>query len=301
MLDSIPQRPDVQVLVVEDPEGRGGGYARNQALPQAIGRWLLFADADDFYAEGFLDVLDAYANRTDLDVVYFGFRMLAADTLTPEPIITADYIQAFDGSQQAEERIRFGINSPWCKMIRSSLVADNDIRFDETRIANDRFFSLQVGHFAQRIAVEKRVLYNYLHYPASQTNRQWNRAKVRDLLQVTLRSNAFLRSIGHPELCRRLPNLWLEALREGGFRRFWLLTQAYLTLNFWSSERKQACLICRVATKVNEVNILNSLVSKPVRFFLENLVLPRINWDYLEGKTTHWLILTNRIKKKVNN
>ena len=254
MLDSIPQRPDVQVLVVEDPEGRGGGYARNQALPQAIGRWLLFADADDFYAEGFLDVLDAYANRTDLDVVYFGFRMLAADTLTPEPIITADYIQAFDGSQQAEERIRFGINSPWCKMIRSSLVADNDIRFDETRIANDRFFSLQVGHFAQRIAVEKRVLYNYLHYPASQTNRQWNRAKVRDLLQVTLRSNAFLRSIGHPELCRRLPNLWLEALREGGFRRFWLLTQAYLTLNFWSSERKQACLICRVVTKVSEAN-----------------------------------------------
>ncbi len=228
LLVSIPQRPDVQVIVIEDPEGRGGGYARNQALPQATGRWLLFADADDFYAEGFLDVLDAYASRTDLDVVYFGFQMLAADTLTPEPIVTADYIQAFDGSQQAEERIRFGINSPWCKMIRASLVADNDIRFDETSIANDRFFSLQVGYHAKGIAVDKHILYNYLHYPASQTNRQWNRAKVRDLLAVNIRSNAFLKAIGHPHLRRWLPNLWLEALRTHAYRRFWLLTYSYL-------------------------------------------------------------------------
>ena len=254
LLDSIPQRPDVQVIVIEDPEGSGGGYARNQALPQATGRWLLFADADDFYADGFLDVLDTYVDRSDIDVVYFGFQMVAADTLAPEPIVTAGYIQDYDGSAAAEARVRFGINSPWCKMIRAELVKAHSLRFDETSIANDRFFSLQVGHFARRIAVEKRVLYNYVHYPASQTNRQWNRAKVRDLLQVTLRSNAFLRSIGHPELCRRLPNLWLEALREGGLRRFWLLTQAYLTLNFWSSERKQACLICRVVTKVSEAN-----------------------------------------------
>lgn len=228
LLDSIPQRPDVQVMVIDDPDGRGGGYARNQALPQATGRWLLFADADDFYAEGFLDVLDAYVNRDDLDAVYFGFQMVAADTLSPEPIVTADYIQNFDGSEAAEARIRFGINSPWCKMVRASLVADHNIRFDETCIANDRLFSLQVGHYAQGIAVDKHVLYNYVHYPASQTNRQWNRAKVRDLLDVNIRANVFLRRIGHPELCRRLPNLWIEALREGGLRRFLLLTHTYL-------------------------------------------------------------------------
>ena len=228
LLDSIPQRPDVQVIVIDDPDGRGGGYARNQALPQATGRWLLFADADDFYAEGFLDVLDAYVNRDDLDAVYFGFQMVAADSLTPEPIVTAGYIQDFDGSAAAEAKVRFGINSPWCKMVRASLVTDHNIRFDETRIANDRLFSLQVGHYAQGIAVDKHVLYNYVHYPASQTNRQWNRAKVRDLLDVNIRANAFLRRIGHPELCRRLPNLWIEALREGGLRRFLLLTHVYL-------------------------------------------------------------------------
>lgn len=226
-LASIPQRPDVEVIVIDDPEGRGGGYARNQGLPQAHGEWLLFADADDFYTEGFLEVLDTYADQADLDAVYFGFQMVDAETLLPEPIVTASFIQAYDGSVAAENLIRFGINSPWCKMVRTALVREHDIRFDETCIANDRFFSLQVGHYAAHIAVDRHILYNYVHYPASQTNRQWNNTKASDLLYVNIHSNAFLRQIGHPEFCRRLPNLWLEAWREGGYRRFWLLTKSY--------------------------------------------------------------------------
>ena len=75
-LNSIPERPDVQVIVVDDnsdpavvdfenfpgkdrknteiyltKEGKGAGYARNVGLRHAKGEWLLFADADDFYTE----------------------------------------------------------------------------------------------------------------------------------------------------------------------------------------------------------------------------------------------------------
>lgn len=228
LLASIPSREDIQVLVVEDTERRGGGWARNLALPQAEGRWLLFADADDYYSADFIDILDTYIHRTDIDVVYFGFQMVAADTLQPEPIATARYIQDYDGSTRAADQLRYGINSPWCKMVRAELVKTHHLRFDETRIANDRFFSLQVGYYAKTIAVEKRVLYHYVHYPASQTNRQWDLPKMRDLLAVNIRSNAFLRSIGHPEHCRRLHNLWLEAFREGGLPRLLLITKAYV-------------------------------------------------------------------------
>lgn len=73
-LDSIPQRPDIQIIVVDDNscsdkvdfahfpgreregveivytrEGLGAGYARNVGLRHAKGRWLLFADADDYF------------------------------------------------------------------------------------------------------------------------------------------------------------------------------------------------------------------------------------------------------------
>ncbi len=89
-----------------------------------------------------------------------------------------------------------------------------------------------MGHKAKNIAVDKHVLYNYVHYAASQTNSNWTQAKARDLLDVNMRANAFLRSIGHPERCRRLPNLWIEALRQGGLRRFWQLTTAYVAILF---------------------------------------------------------------------
>ena len=73
-LDSIQRRMDIQIIVVDDnsdpgqvdfehfpgldepcvevyftKEGKGAGYARNIGLKHAKGKWLLFADADDFY------------------------------------------------------------------------------------------------------------------------------------------------------------------------------------------------------------------------------------------------------------
>src|SRR5690554_2433886 len=73
-LKSIPIRDDVQVIVVDDnsdpdkvdffefpglnrhntdvyftKEKKGAGYARNVGLTKAIGKWLIFSDADDFF------------------------------------------------------------------------------------------------------------------------------------------------------------------------------------------------------------------------------------------------------------
>ena len=77
-LDSIPFRDDIQIIVVDDDsssdvvdfmdfpgssredveiiftkEGKGAGYARNCGLLHARGKWLLFADADDFFSARF--------------------------------------------------------------------------------------------------------------------------------------------------------------------------------------------------------------------------------------------------------
>ena len=99
-LKSIPCREDVQVVVVDDrssdenliilkemergfsnvqfvylEKNQGGGNARNVGLQYAIGTYVFFADADDFFHECINDVFDEYKDET-CDVVYFSATLL---------------------------------------------------------------------------------------------------------------------------------------------------------------------------------------------------------------------------------
>lgn len=104
-LKSIPRRKDVQIIIVDDnsdpeivdfanfpgvleecvevyftKEGKGAGFARNVGLEHAVGRWLIFADADDFFNACFLGSIDTYKDSL-YDIVYFGVNSVFSDSL----------------------------------------------------------------------------------------------------------------------------------------------------------------------------------------------------------------------------
>ena len=104
-LKSIPMSEDIQVIVVDDnspdadtyleryPElsrpylefirttkGGGAGYARNVGLEHAKGKWLLFADADDFYVEDMYDIISSNAD-SEADVIYFKIESVLSENI----------------------------------------------------------------------------------------------------------------------------------------------------------------------------------------------------------------------------
>ena len=100
-LQSIPDREDIQILVVDDNSGiercefekahcqfvllkenRGAGVARNEALKKTEGQWLFFLDADDFFEEDAFLVFDKYQDSNH-DIVYFNTRSVFSDSLLP--------------------------------------------------------------------------------------------------------------------------------------------------------------------------------------------------------------------------
>lgn len=185
-LDSIPRREDLEIIIVDDgsdknivdfdafpgkgrentkiilnKEGHGGGYARNCALPHITGKWVLFADADDFFNAEFNDFLDDYKDN-DADIVYFNANSVNNDTLEPDS--RANHLQQmiedyFCNQEEAERKLRYLFTEPWCKMVKSHIIKDNHIRFNETIIRNDVRYSYLVGFYAKCIAVDKRMLY----------------------------------------------------------------------------------------------------------------------------------------------
>jgi hypothetical protein len=69
------QTVDCEVIVIDDMEGNGSGWARNRGLEQATGEYCTFLDADDtldpHFAEVTLGVLAQYAaQKTDQRYVY---------------------------------------------------------------------------------------------------------------------------------------------------------------------------------------------------------------------------------------
>lgn len=219
---SIPRRDDIQVIVVDDNsgidkdefnrlgfifpnqivvfsvDGGGAGYARNVGLKYAMGKWLLFADADDFFLENAFDVFDQYLDSCN-DIVYFDTLSLYSDSLLPSPRnkIYNIYISECDNSSvRGVDAVRFGHSVPYAKMIRRRIVADNDIRFDETKYCNDTMFSIKTALCAAKVYVDKRVVYCVTSRCGSLiTHKSLQALLVR--LEVILRVNKLLRENGY--------------------------------------------------------------------------------------------------------
>lgn len=188
-LDSIPQRPDLEVIVVDDnsnPEvvdfdhfpgmerpdttvifdksGKGAGRARNIGLEHAKGKWLLFADADDLFVDGMYDIICQWAD-SDAYLVFFKNRCVVSDNLDQKisrltPISINNYIDEYLSTGD-ERYVRLRHSVPWGKLCRRDFVASHEFLYDEVQYSNDYYFSVCIGYYARKIEVTDTVLYIY--------------------------------------------------------------------------------------------------------------------------------------------
>lgn len=164
-LDSIPRRDDVQIIVVDDnsdadkvdfekfpglndpsvevyltEEGKGAGYARNVGLKHAVGKWLVFADADDFFMPNLSVAMGEYVN-TDWDIVFF--KASSIELHSGKPSNREQHInQAVDKALRSKDfNLFYGLSTPYCKFVRKSLLDMHNIYFEAVRWSNDVVFS----------------------------------------------------------------------------------------------------------------------------------------------------------------
>ena len=221
-INSIPIRDDIEIIVVDDnsdvekcpqivrdnvnllflnaEQTRGAGKARNVGLEHARGKWLLFADADDYYSENIDFVLDKYIDKV-CDVIYFNANItdIREGVFHQQKNTYSEVLLMADKDQRALDEVKYVNTQPWNKLVYREFVEKHNIRFEEIMQGNDIYFSIQVGFFARNILIENKVVYNYFFQSATITNRNWTVDKFICNIENIYKSNGFKLYMGYPE------------------------------------------------------------------------------------------------------
>lgn len=150
-------------IFIENTSGiKGAGKSRNIGLEHARGRWILFADADDYFLHNFYQKVKIYFD-SKYDIVYFSPTSINLDTMQEgnRHKIMKKCIEAY--KQNSDEanllQLKYRVISPWSKLIKRNLLEKNDIKFEEILVANDRMFSIQSSFWASSVAVDDNIIY----------------------------------------------------------------------------------------------------------------------------------------------
>lgn len=222
-LDSIPDVPEVQVIVVDDnsspekvdfenfpgkerkytqcifdKEGGGAGHARNIGLRHADGQWLVFADSDDFFTPDAFSILDRHKDDS-YDIILFKANSVNSEDYSPSDrhqTLNEAIDAALSGSWPIKKAI-IHRPVPWCKMFRRDYIQKHNIQFDETMASNDVMFVVKATCWAKddAVAVATDVLYT-VTTRANSLMDNWGKNPDNFLsrLEVQIRYNKFAKN-----------------------------------------------------------------------------------------------------------
>lgn len=142
-------------------ENSGVSSTRNQGILLAKGKWIWFVDCDDLVYDGVVDSLFLLLENQDPDVLMFTYQEFEK-TLEHK---SAKKIEASCISkEEAVGKIldyRYGC-FPWNKVIRRSLLLDNNVKFPEDmKMCEDIEFSYRVFDVATKFVNVPFPLYGY--------------------------------------------------------------------------------------------------------------------------------------------
>ena len=222
LLNSIPIREDIQIIIVDDQsdvsyineypgmlrsnvkiifckERKGAGAARNIGIKNASGKWLLFADSDDFYNSNAFNVLDKHKNE-DVDIFFFNVNSVDSISLKKS---TRDknygkYINMFlKGKDNNAEYIRFRKWEPWFKMFKRDFVINNKLQYEEIPRCNDMAFNLKASYLAKTFGATMEKLYCVTTNLNSITKTKISKEVFWVCIQSEMKKNYLYRIINH--------------------------------------------------------------------------------------------------------
>lgn len=159
LLDSYASDYPDRVIVVHK-ENAGAACARNDGIRLSTGEYITFVDNDDWIDRRYIETLFNAAASTHADIVCSGYR---------RPDLEG-HILSEATPKATDEWGRYLVEAAWAKLYRTDFVKQNRLRFLDTNIDEDLYFSLPAIELAQHVEVIPYCGYNWFWNSDSVSN-----------------------------------------------------------------------------------------------------------------------------------
>lgn len=176
-----------EVIKVYNKANGGQASARNLGIQKATGKYVGFADSDDFVDATLFEKLCNKAMAEDADLTECHYHSMLEQETTDENGLPTYKEIGTRGTIKAHEDVReLFINpqvSPWNKLYKRELLTDNKITFPEGMIYEDTAFYIKTLPFVKKHAyVDEKLVYYCVRKNSTMTSNLGGR--VGDIFKV---------------------------------------------------------------------------------------------------------------------
>ena len=261
LLESVPDTKDIEVIAVDDNSTvdlssvreyvtkrnnvqfyvndsgvKNAGASRNVALKHVTGEWILFADSDDFFVDGWVDAVTPFID-SDYDMVYFpptSMDLKSGEVSSRHVMYMEMVLKAYKKPTLKNiTEMKFAFCSPWSKLIRTSMMRENEIRFDEVAVSNDIMCLTKCAYYSKKTGMSNQTIYCVTRGGNSLTT---NKDEKRFDTRVEVFVNRYLfarehlskKEFGYTHLDRQALGKLVDVFIENwGMRKFFSIAKLY--------------------------------------------------------------------------
>ena len=158
------QSINYQIIIKKNDINIGAGPTRNNGIKMAKGEYLVFLDADDFFADNFLQEVLPYLNGENDCVIFDYVKIEDGEKKKNCPMFFCDFIE---GKLNKKDVIVYINGSTMGKIYKRQIVIENNICFLSLKVNEDMPFVKCAVSKCDEFYYIKQPLYCYIQYADS--------------------------------------------------------------------------------------------------------------------------------------
>ncbi len=161
LLKEMEQAYPEDVLIIDLPENRHQGGARNEGLKYATGEYISFVDADDWVEIDLYEKVYGKAKAGEAEIVQFGQYLYMDEIVRKTDSSVPDKIIYITNPEERKKWLVFGELhcGCWNKIYKRELIEQANVQFAEHVIYEEPLFVYPLYFYVSRMVIMQEPLY----------------------------------------------------------------------------------------------------------------------------------------------